>query len=154
MGWVVYLHTFLFIRPFGHKVGFISVGSLYTQEAVGCVANPARENFIPQHCIDDRALATTRPEKHAKQGVKTSFTVLKPTFHSSISQTAPFIKRPQSTPVVQNLGDRDRRTSSATQDKVKQSLKKKKQKQNKQANKKARQVLLNISSVFREDKVL
>ena len=62
-GQTVYLHTLFFIWPFCHEIGFISIGSFNTQEAIGCMANPTREDFIPQHGIDNRTLPTACPEE-------------------------------------------------------------------------------------------
>ena len=77
-GQIIYLHTLFFIWPFCHEIGFISIRSFNAQEAIGCMANPTREDFIPQHGIDNRALPTACPEEYTKSWqnitVKTLFT--------------------------------------------------------------------------------
>jgi hypothetical protein len=90
------------------------------------VTNPAGEDFIPQHCIDDRALATTCPKEHAKQGVNTRFTGLKTNVFSVQLHRQHFLKQDNLNLCAMEytcnltLGGKDRTTrNSGTQDRVK-----------------------------------
>lgn len=59
-----YLDAPLLVRAFCLQISFVFIGALHTQEAVGCVANPAGQHSVPQHGIYHCAFTITGPGKN------------------------------------------------------------------------------------------
>lgn len=47
----------MLVGALGHQVGFVAIAALHLTEAIGGVANAARQDLLAQHRIDHRALA-------------------------------------------------------------------------------------------------
>ena len=64
-----HLDALLLFRALSEEEGLVAVCALHPQEAIGGVANPRWQNFVPEHGIDHGALPIARPRRNNSEAM-------------------------------------------------------------------------------------